>query len=121
MITETPVLLLINALSHLLFLFHLHRQNTLLVSANDIVITSIEQTDDGLEVTFFVRGGSGDTSGVIPAEAVIEAVQVSITIAQGFIIIKRIYLAVFEDNFDGMLVLKMLLIFLQMVDFHNHK
>ena len=72
------------------FLFHLHRQNTVLVSANDIIITSIEQTDDGLQLTFFVRGGSGDTSGVIPAEAVIEAVQVSITIAQGFIIMKRI-------------------------------
>ena len=56
------------------FLFHLHRQNTVLVSADDIVITSIELTGDGLQVTFFVRGGSGDTSGVITAEAVIEAV-----------------------------------------------
>ena len=51
-------------------------------------------------MTFFVRGGSGDTSGVIPVEAVIEAVQVSTTIAHDFIIIKRTYLAVFEDNFD---------------------
>ena len=72
------------------FLFHLRRQNSVLVSANDIIITSIEQTDDGLQLTFFVRGGSGDTSGVIPAEAVIEAVQVSTTIAQDFIIMKRI-------------------------------
>ena len=58
------------------FPFHIHRQNTVLVSADDIIITSVEQTDDGLQVIFFVRGGSGDTSGVIPVEAVIEAVQV---------------------------------------------
>ena len=64
------------------FLFHIHRQNTVLLSANDIVITRVEQTDDGLQVTFFVRGGSGDTSGVIPAEAVVEAIQVSTTKAQ---------------------------------------
>ena len=63
----------------LLFFFHLHRQNTVLVSANDIVITSVEQTDDGLEVTFYVRGGSGDTSGVINVDVVEEAVRVSIT------------------------------------------
>ena len=50
-------------------------------------------------MTFFVRGGSGDTSGVIPAEAVVEAVQVSTTIAHDFIITKRIYVAVFEDIF----------------------
>ena len=56
-----------------LFLFHQHRQNTVLVSANDIVITSVEQTDDGIQVTFFVRGGSGE---VITANAVVEAVQV---------------------------------------------
>ena len=61
-------------------------------------------------MTFFVRGGSGDTSGVIPAEAVVEAVQVNTTIAQNFIIRKKIYLAVFEDNFDQMLVFKMLTI-----------
>ena len=104
-LTEIPVLLPINAFHTYCFLFHLHRQNTVLVSANDI---SIEQTDDGLQLTFFVRGGSGDTSGVIPAEAVIEAVQVSTTIAQGFIIMKRItYLCL---NFDGMLVFKTLTI-----------
>ena len=54
------------------------------------MITSIEQTNNGLQVTFFVRGGSGDTSGVIPVEAVIEAVQVSTTITQDFIIMKMI-------------------------------
>ena len=44
----------------LLFIFHLHRQNTVVVSANDIIITSVEQTDDELlQVTFYVRGGSG--------------------------------------------------------------
>ena len=67
----------------LLFFFHLHRQNTVAVSANDIVITSVEQTDDGLQVTFYVRGGSGDTSGdtsgVINVDVVEEAVRVSIT------------------------------------------
>ena len=72
------------------FLFYLHRQNTVIVSGNDVVITSIEQTNNGLQVTFFVRGQSGDTSGVIPVEAVIEAVQVSTTITQDFIIMKRI-------------------------------
>ena len=40
------------------------------------MITSIEQTNDQIEETFFVRGGSG----VISAEVVIEAVQVSTTI-----------------------------------------
>ena len=84
------------------FLFYLHRQNTVLVSADDIIITSMEQTDDGLQLTFFVRGGSGDTSGVITAEAVLVAVRVSTTIAQDFIIMKRIYPAVFQ--FDQMLV-----------------
>ena len=78
------------------FFFHLHRQNTVLVSAKDIVITSIEQTDDGLQLTFFVRGGSGDTSGVITAGAVLVAVRVSTTVAQDFIRMKRIYPAVFE-------------------------
>ena len=63
----------------LLFFFHLHRQNTVVVSANDIIITSVEQTDDGLQVTFYVRGGSGDTSGVINVDVVEEAVRVSIT------------------------------------------
>ena len=63
----------------LLFFFHLYRQNTVVVSANDIVITNVEQTDDGLEVTFYVRGGSGDTSGVISVDVVEEAVRVSIT------------------------------------------
>ena len=62
----------------------------------------MEQTDDGLQLTFFVRGGSGDTSGVITAEAVLVAVRVSTTIAQDFIIMKRIYPAVFQ--FDQMLV-----------------
>ena len=51
------------------------------MSADDIVITRVEQANNGIEVTFFVRGGSGDTSGVIPAEAVVEAVEVSTTIA----------------------------------------
>ena len=63
----------------LLFFFHQHRQNTVLVSANDIVITSVEQIDDGLQVTFYVRGGSGDTSGVVSIDVVEEAVRVSIT------------------------------------------
>ena len=63
----------------LLFFFHLHRQNTVAVSANDIIITSVEQTDDGLQVTFYVRGQSGDTSGVISIDVVEEAVRVSIT------------------------------------------
>ena len=40
------------------------------------MITRIEHTNDGIEVTFFVRVGSG----VISVEVVIEAVQVSTTI-----------------------------------------
>ena len=66
-------------LHHFFSSFHLHRQNTVAVSPNDIVITSVEQTDDGLQVTFYVRGGSGDTSGVINVDVVEEAVRVSIT------------------------------------------
>ena len=41
------------------------------------MIIGVKQTNDGIEVTFFVRGGSG----VISVEAVIEAVQVSTIIA----------------------------------------
>ena len=59
--------------------FPLFRQNIAVVSADDIVITSIENTNDGLKVTFFVRGVNGEVSGVISAEVVEEALQVSIT------------------------------------------
>ena len=45
------------------------------MSADDIIITNIEDTTDGLQVTFVVRGMSG---GVITAQAVAEAIQVSI-------------------------------------------
>ena len=45
------------------------------MSADDIIITCIEDTTDGLHVTFFVRGMCG---GVITAQAAAEAIQVSI-------------------------------------------
>ena len=46
------------------------------MSADDIIITNIEDTPNGLlQVTFFVRGMSG---GVITAQAVADAVQVCI-------------------------------------------
>ena len=51
-----------------------YRQDTF-VSADDIIITNIEDTTDGLQVTFFVSGMSG---GVITAQAATEAIQVSI-------------------------------------------
>ena len=51
-----------------------YRQDTF-VSANGIIITNIEDTTDGLQVTLFVRGVSG---GVINAQAVAEAIQVNI-------------------------------------------
>ena len=51
-----------------------YRQDTF-VSADDIIITNIEDTTDGLQVTFVVRGMSG---GVITAQAAAEAIQVSI-------------------------------------------
>ena len=44
------------------------------MSADDIIITNIEDTTDGLQVTFVVRGMSG---GVITAQAAAEAIQVS--------------------------------------------
>ena len=52
----------------------IYRQDTF-VSADDIIITNIEDTTDGLQVTFFVRGMSG---GVITAQAAAEAIQVNI-------------------------------------------
>ena len=45
------------------------------MSADDIIITNTEDTTDGLQVTFVVRGMSG---GVITAQAATEAIQVSI-------------------------------------------
>ena len=65
-----------NELSHI---FPLFRQNIAVVSGDDIIITNIENTNDGLRVTFFVRGVIGDVSGVISAEVVEEALQVIIT------------------------------------------
>ena len=64
-----------NELSHI---FPLFRQNIAVVSGDDIIITSIENINDGLRVTFFVRGMNGEVSGVISAEVVEEALQVSI-------------------------------------------
>ena len=58
----------------ILFLFYESRQ-TISVSADDIIITNIEDTPNGLQVTFFVRGMSG---GVITAQAVADAVRVCI-------------------------------------------
>ena len=61
-------------------IFLLFRQNIADVSADDIVITNMENTSDRIKVTFFVRGENGeDVSGVIYAEVVEEALQVSIT------------------------------------------
>ena len=51
-----------------------YRQDTF-VSADDIIITNIEDTTDGVQVTFVVRGMNG---GVITAQAAEEAIQVSI-------------------------------------------
>ena len=51
-----------------------YRQDTF-VSADDIIITNIEDTTDGLQVTFVVRGMIG---GVITAQAAAEAIQVSL-------------------------------------------
>ena len=45
------------------------------MSADDIIITNIEDITDGLQVAFFVRGMSG---GVITAQAAAGAIQVSI-------------------------------------------
>ena len=57
-----------------MFLFYLYRQDTF-VSANGIIITNIEDTTDGLQVTFFVIRMNGE---VINAQAVAEAIQVNI-------------------------------------------
>ena len=57
-----------------MFLFYLYRQDTF-VSTNAIIITNIEDTTDGLQVTFFVIGMNGE---VLNAQAVVEAIQVNI-------------------------------------------
>ena len=59
---------------HMFLFIYNYRQDTF-VSANGIIITNIEDTTDGVQVSFFVREKIG---GVMDAQAVAEAMQVSI-------------------------------------------